>query len=269
MLKKIGIGFVILLGLLAVLFGFFTYSDDDVTVTISPTPTGGIVEADFLNRSEINGQEILSYPLTTTHGLAANQVIISLGTPLGNQGIFVKSKAEGLPFANDDTTMAILDNSDFHEGSIEVELNGSVSSNSSRLVKLFARGFIGICFHVSIDVASFECFYLRPENGPTDDPVRKNHAVQYISAPDFDFARLREEAPEKYENSANIAPGKWHKIRIEVVGEVARLFVDQSPNPILEVDDLKLGAGARGKIGLWVGPGTNGFFKNMVVTRSK
>ena len=34
----------------------------------------------------------------------------------------------------------------------------------------------------------------------------------------------------------------------------------------LVVNDLKLGAGAEGKIGLWIGPGTIGYFSRMVVT---
>ena len=209
----------------------------------------------------------LSYPLATTHGLKPNGVLIGEGAPLGGEGVFIKSDDGGMPFGNDDATIAVLDGSDFHNGTIEVELNGSVSPNASRLVKLFARGFIGICFRISADVDSFECIYLRPENGPTDDPTRRNHAVQYISSPGFDFAQLREEAPEKYENSAKIAPGKWHKIRIEVEGEEAKLFIDQSAEPVLVVQDLKLGADAKGRIGLWVGTGTNGFFKNLSITR--
>jgi hypothetical protein len=47
---------------------------------------------------------------------------------------------------------------------------------------------------------------------------------------------------------------------------VAKAYVNNQPEPVLVVDDLKLGAGARGAIGLWVGNGTEGYFENLVVT---
>ena len=83
MLKKIGAGITILFVLLVVTAGVFLYSDDLVTITKSPAPAGGLTEANYLNRSENNGQSVLSYPLATTHGLKPNGVLISEGPPLG------------------------------------------------------------------------------------------------------------------------------------------------------------------------------------------
>jgi hypothetical protein len=45
------------------------------------------------------------------------------------------------------------------------------------------------------------------------------------------------------------------------------LFIDSEKEPTLVVNDLKLGAENRGKIGLWVGVGTNAFFKNLKITK--
>jgi hypothetical protein len=49
-----------------------------------------------------------------------------------------------------------------------------------------------------------------------------------------------------------------------VTSERAALYVNDAAQPALVVNDLKLGA-ARGKIGLWIGPGTIGYFSRMVV----
>ena len=54
---------------------------------------------------------------------------------------------------------------------------------------------------------------------------RRNHSVQYISFPEFPWYRLRKESPEKYETYADVVPGEWTKVRIEVKGNRARLFV--------------------------------------------
>jgi hypothetical protein len=51
---------------------------------------------------------------------------------------------------------------------------------------------------------------------------------------------------------------------VVVNGTTARLFVHNAPQPTLVVNDLKLGA-TEGAIGLWIGPGTEGFFSNLRV----
>jgi len=130
---------------------------------------------------------------------------------------------------------------------------------------MFARGFIGIGFRIKDDRSSFENIYLRPENGITDDPERKKHAVQYNFYPDWPFDRFREEAPDQYEAPAPIAPGEWLKVKIEVEGQVAKLYINDEP--VLVVNDLKLGPDTKGKIGLWVDSGTNGFFRNLKITK--
>jgi len=266
MLKKIFKGFAVLLVLLAGVTFWFLYADDSVLAKLTPVPEGGVTESIYMQAPSEN---MRVYPLATTHGLAAQRVLVSEGAAQGGEGVFVKTTGSGLPFLNDDRTFAVLAGSEFNNGSIEVELNGAVSPNVSRLTRMFARGFIGICFRISEDMESGECLYLRPENGQSEDEARRNHAVQYISMPDWDFARLREETPEVYEAAANIRPATWHKIRIEVQGAAARLFIDDGEAPVLEVTDLKLGAERSGRIGLWVGPGTNGFFRNLTMTKAE
>jgi hypothetical protein len=127
-----------------------------------------------------------------------------------------------------------------------------------------ARGFIGIAFRIQGD-GRYEYIYLRPTNGRADDQVRRNHSTQYSSHPDFDFARSRQEAPEKYESYVDLQPGVWTKYKIEVDGRKARLYVHGAEQPCLIVNDLKLDPGDGG-VALWVGPGTEGYFSNLKIT---
>ena len=64
----------------------------------------------------------------------------------------------------------------------------------------------------------------------------------------------------------DLLPNVWTKIKIEVRGEHARLYVNDNPQPILIVNDVKSGATARGGVALWIGPGTVAHFRNVTVT---
>jgi hypothetical protein len=164
------------------------------------------------------------------------------------------------PEAQNGESYAIVEGSSFLDGTIEVDLAGQPAAGAGG----GARGFIGIAFRVQPD-GSYEYIYLRPTNGRADDQVRRNHSTQYSAHPDFDFARSRKEAPEKYESYVDLEPGAWTNYRIEVDGPKARLYVHDSPQPVLIVNDLKHTPRA-GSVALWVGPGTEGYFANLKIT---
>jgi hypothetical protein len=154
--------------------------------------------------------------------------------------------------------LVILKGIDFQDGVIEIDLAGKPGAGAPEL----ARGFIGVAFRVAPDVSRFECIYLRPTNARAEDQVRRNHSVQYVSFPDFPWQKLRKEMPEKYESYADLVPGEWTKVKIQVQGVKARLFVHGAEQPALVINDLKLGT-ARGAVALWIGPGTEGYFANL------
>lgn len=154
-----------------------------------------------------------------------------------------------------------IKNLNFRNGSIEINLAGTTMANSSEQ----ARGFVGIAFRINDDNSKFECFYLRPTNGRADDQVRRNHSAQYISFPEFPWFKLRKDFPEKYESYVDLVPGEWTKVRIEVEGNRAKLFVHGNSQPTLIVNDLKHGPEAEGNIGLWIGPGTVAHFADLYV----
>jgi hypothetical protein len=156
--------------------------------------------------------------------------------------------------------MAMLRGVSFQDGTIEVDVAGRKGPHAVP----DDRGFIGVAFRIRPGGEPYEYIYLRPDNGRAQDQVRRNHSTQYASHPDFPFARLRKESPEKYESYVDLVSGAWTHIRIEVSGTTARLFVHDASEPALIVNDLKLGA-AGGSVALWIGPGTEGFFSSLRV----
>jgi hypothetical protein len=158
--------------------------------------------------------------------------------------------------------LAVIEASDFGDGVIEAEIAGAPRPDAGE----GARGFVGIAFRLQDDLKTYDAFYLRPTNGRADDQVRRNHSAQYIAHPDFPWFRLRKEFPEKYEAYVDLVPGEWTKVRIEVNGAQARLFVHGQAQPTLVINDVKSGAAGRGKIALWIDSGTVAHFRNLTVT---
>ncbi len=162
----------------------------------------------------------------------------------------------------DGERLVILSKTEFQDGVIEIELTGEPAANAGE----GARGFVGVAFRVSPEAAKYECFYIRPTNGRAEDQVRRNHSTQYISFPEFPWQRLRKDFTEKYESYADLVPGEWTKLKIEVRGDKARLYVHGAAQPVLVVNDLKLGQ-SQGQIALWVGPGTVAHFADLRVSK--
>ncbi|WP_448138480.1 family 16 glycoside hydrolase [Sphingobacterium siyangense] len=164
----------------------------------------------------------------------------------------------------DEPTYVKIKNTNFKNGSIEVEV-------LSRLLPTAAptdRGFIGLAFRIDDINSKFESLYIRPANGRAEDQVRRNHAIQYFSFPDYKYERLRKENPEKYESYADMGLNEWIKIKIEVDGSKAKLFLNKNKYPSLIVSDLKHGPDATGAIGLFVDMGTEGYFRNLKINPS-
>lgn len=126
------------------------------------------------------------------------------------------------------------------------------------------RGFVGIAFRVRPAATCYECFFLRPTNARADDQLRRNHSTQYVAHPDHPWHRLREESPGVYESYTDLEPGAWTRMRIEVAGTRARLYVNGADQPCLIVNDLRLGEGS-GAIALWIGAGTEAWFAGLTL----
>lgn len=155
--------------------------------------------------------------------------------------------------------VAWLEGSDFKTGAIEVDVRGVETSNESH---------VGVAFHRKGD-DSYEAVYVRPLNFRADDPARRQHAVQYMALPSYDWSRLRRDFPEQFENpvDASIDPSGWVRLRVAVDPFKLQVFVGSGDQPTLEV--RKLGELESGQVGLWVGADSGGDFANLVITSGK
>ena len=162
------------------------------------------------------------------------------------------------PGVQGEDTLAIITGPELLDGTIEADLAGAPAPGAFGE----ARGFIGLAFRVQPSAAKFELIYLRPTNGRAEDQLRRNHSTQYVSFPDWPWQRTRKETPGLYESYTDLEPGVWTKVRIVVSGAKARLYVRNADQPCLIINDLKLPP-VKGAIGLWTGPGTDGYFGNV------
>lgn len=159
--------------------------------------------------------------------------------------------------------MAIVKGTDFKNGTIEVELAGDRRPESDTT----NRGFVGIAFRIQRrDTLQFECIYLRPTNGRSSDQIRRNHATQYVSEPQWPWYRLRREFPGVYESYVDLVAGEWTKVKIVVKDRQAKLYVHDSPQPCLIINDIKH-TPESGPVALWIGLGTESYFRNLKVVR--
>jgi hypothetical protein len=163
------------------------------------------------------------------------------------------------------TFVRLNNTDDFSNGTIEVMLLSRLLPTADAN----ARGFIGIAFRINKDNSRFESIYIRPTNGRAEDQVRRNHSTQYFSYPDYKFDRLRKEAEGKYESYADMGLNEWIKMKIVVKNAQAKLYLNDTPQPVLIVNDLKLGAANSGAIGLFVDTGTDAFFRDIKVVKEK
>ena len=152
-----------------------------------------------------------------------------------------------------------IEGSDLGDGTIEVEIRGRDEMQ---------RSFVGIAFHGKDDKTS-EVVYLRPFNFRSQDPVRRQHAVQYVAHPDYPWPRLRKEFPEEFENPVDqsIEPTGWVPLRIVSKGKTVQIYVGKTTTPTLEV--RRLGQHDRGLVGLWTDSNSIAEFANLRITATK
>lgn len=162
----------------------------------------------------------------------------------------------------DEATFLKICDYSFEKGIIEVEILSRILDDAPS----FARGFIGVAFRIDKDNTEYESIYLRPSNSRCNDQLRRNHTIQYYSYPHYKFDVLREKFNGEFETYADIGLNEWIKMKIEVKNNEARLFLNNSLYPVFIVNNLK-GSSKIGSVGLWVEVGTEGYFKNLKITK--
>jgi hypothetical protein len=159
--------------------------------------------------------------------------------------------------AKDDAGIAWLTGYTFTNGIIEFDIKGK---------DVLQQSFVGIAFHAT-DEHAYDAIYFRPFNFKADDAVRKSHAVQYISIPNYDWPVLREKFPNKYEQPLEPAPdpNNWFHVKIVVRGVTISVYVNHNTKAALTVQQPAKLSGTR--IGFWVGNGSDGEWKNLTITK--
>jgi len=154
-----------------------------------------------------------------------------------------------------DDGLAWITGVELSEGTIELEIKGKNQPG---------RSFVGIAFHGQ-DNRAFDAVYLRPFNFQAAEQERRSHSIQYISMPEHDWSELRNRHPGKYEFAITAAPDpdSWVKLKLVIKDKNVAAFVNGSDVPALKVELLN--DRLKGKVGLWVGNGSDGCFRNLKV----
>ena len=155
---------------------------------------------------------------------------------------------------------AFLKGVEIQDGTIEADI--ALKTTTPPGVRM--PGFVGIAFRARADASHYEMFYLRPGNAHSEDQGMRNHSAQYVTA-GHGWYELRKQWPWVYEAYAELRQEQWNKVKIEVHGRSAKLFINGSENPNLIVDGLK-GEDLRGGVALWGYAGEEAYFSNVRVT---
>lgn len=154
------------------------------------------------------------------------------------------------------TGTVFIKDAEFSTGTIDVDLRGK---------DVLQKSFIGIAFH-GVDTVTHDVIYFRPFNFRSEDPIRKIHAVQYVSHPEFPWDVLREKYNGVYEKAIDPPPlaTEWFHARIVVTELQINVFVNDATTASLTV--TKLNTRKSGSIALWNG-GLPGDFANLTITK--
>ena len=159
----------------------------------------------------------------------------------------------------DDYGVAWVAGLDFSVGTIELELKGRNKPGQS---------FVGIAFDGENN-RTFDAVYLRPFNFQAGESEHRSHSIQYISLPEHDWSELRKNYPGKYEAALAPppSPDSWVKLKLTVEGASVSAFVNGADKSALTIELLN--GRHKGKLGLWVGNGSDGWFRNLKITTAK
>src|SRR5207253_7550941 len=184
--------------------------------------------AQVLRTPEPTAQAARSLALTDLNGLIVTGGKAETVEYQGRQAVRLTTQSK-------EDVFAFLKGIQIQDGTIEADVAMKVTTPPG--VRM--PGFIGIAFRARTDASHYELFYLRPGNSHSEDQAMRNHSVQYVAAPGFDWYKLRREWPWIYESYADVQPEKWTKVKIEGHGRTAKLYVNGSENPSLTVNGFE------------------------------
>jgi len=210
-----------------------------------------------LNAQQSTGQPAQSFALTDLSDLTVTGGKAETVEYRGRKAVRLTTEAE-------EGVFAFLKGIQIQDGTIEAEI--AMKATTPPGVRM--PGFVGVAFRARTDASHYEMFYLRPGNSHSENQAMRNHSVQYVAAPGFDWYKLRREWPWVYESYADLQPEAWTKMKIEVHGRTAKLYLNGSETPSLIVNGLK-GEDLQGSVALWGYPGEEAYFSNLKFVPAK
>jgi len=213
--------------------------------------------AQIPSASEPTTPPVHSFPLTDGNDLLVTAGKVEAVEYQGRKAIRLTTQA-------DDGVFAFLKGLQLQDGTIEADIALKITTPPG--VRM--PGFLGIAFRAKTDASHYDMFYLRPGNSRSEDQAMRNHSVQYVAEPGFDWHKLRREWPSIYESYADLQLETWTSVKIEIHGRNAQLSINGSQNPSLIVHDLK-GEDLQGSVALWGYSGEEAYFSNLKITPAK
>jgi hypothetical protein len=184
------------------------------------------------------------------------------GFYLVNRGITLLVDEQGKPVVHlsekPNNGVAWLNDVNFKTGIVEFDVKGKNKMQQS---------FVGIAFH-GLNDSTYDGVYFRPFNFQSPDTTRRNHSVQYISLPKYDWSALRERYPGKYENALvnTMDPENWFHAKIIIEADNITVYVNDDKKASLMIKPVN--NRTTGKIGFWVGNNSDGDFKNLYIQKN-
>ncbi|MEM8528016.1 MAG: hypothetical protein AAGG68_25465 [Bacteroidota bacterium] len=151
------------------------------------------------------------------------------------------------------TGIAIIRDVDFDEGKIELDIKGENAPG---------RSFVGLAFNIQNDT-TYEAIYFRPFNFQSEEQIRREHSVQYISMPKNDWRYLRTNFEGQYEAEfpRQPNPDDWFAVSMVIDDQNIVVYDEETGTQLLSVGRLE--KQMSDQIGFWVG--TKGAFRNLRV----
>lgn len=196
-------------------------------------------------------QEVKLYDLLQQQKTAAvNRTITAIDSLSFDYIKISENKGEGIIW---------LPVKDFKNGTIKVTMRGQ---------DVFQRSFIGIAFHGQNDT-TYDAVYCRPFNFFAKDSIRKIHAIQYISHPNYTWEKLRTERNGIYEKAITNPPNPngWFTLTLKISHKTIEAYINKEKTPSLKV--VKISDFNSGKIGIFVADRSGGDFRSANIEYSK
>lgn len=151
--------------------------------------------------------------------------------------------------------IAILKDLKFSEGTIEIDLKGEDKPQGS---------FVGVAFNIQND-STYEAIYFRPFNFQSDKKIRREHSLQYIYKPKFEWRFLRKNYTGQFEAEypRQPSPDDWFSVKIKIDKNSVYVYDVETNTELLSVK--RLTNPVSNKLGLWTGFNSKGAFRNLKI----